>query len=237
MADPSTCPPLTPTSIRQAYQKIKPYIHKTPLITSTSLDAIASSTDPSIYLSENPPPFTPQEVNGHGTTDGGGASDDVPRFRLCFKCENAQKIGAFKARGAFHAVSRLDEELGIEEVRRRGVVTHSSGEFRGLPYLALLFALRYLVLLPHFVEALVVGGLHSLFSSNSQQSVQPECRGQATTDAHISFSSYSIPNAAQETTPKPSPSPPTHSPSPHTSSCPRYQPPPRSPARVSTRPM
>src|SRR5207248_4706604 len=33
----------------------------------------------------------------------------------------------FKARGAFYAVKHLIEELGIEEVRRRGVVTHSSG--------------------------------------------------------------------------------------------------------------
>jgi threonine dehydratase len=53
----------------------------------------------------------------------------TPRFRLFFKCENFQKIGAFKARGAFHAIARLVEEMGIEEVRRRGVVTHSSGTF------------------------------------------------------------------------------------------------------------
>ncbi|MGB0717413.1 MAG: pyridoxal-phosphate dependent enzyme [Phycisphaerae bacterium] len=39
-----------------------------------------------------------------------------------FKCENLQKIGAFKARGATNAVMRLsDEEAG------KGVVTHSSG--------------------------------------------------------------------------------------------------------------
>ena len=40
------------------------------------------------------------------------------------KCENLQRIGAFKARGAFHALSRL----GDEEVRN-GVCTHSSGEW------------------------------------------------------------------------------------------------------------
>jgi threonine dehydratase len=50
-----------------------------------------------------------------------------PKIKLFFKCENFQRIGAFKVRGAFHAVARLIEEFGIEEVKRRGVVTHSSG--------------------------------------------------------------------------------------------------------------
>jgi threonine dehydratase len=140
MADPSTCPPLTPPSIRSAYQKIKTYIHRTPLLTSRSLDAIASSPVPSIYLSETPPSFfqpldgssvgvgvVPDAGSGSGSS-GGGAGGEGPKFRLWFKCENFQKIGAFKARGAFHAVTRLIEELGVEEVRKRGVVTHSSGE-------------------------------------------------------------------------------------------------------------
>ena len=126
MADPSTCPPLTPSSIRTAYTKINPYIHKTPLLTSTSLNAIASSPDPSAFLSENPPTTFQPQSRSHNRVDG--HSDATPRFRLWFKCENFQKIGAFKARGAFHAVCRLVEELGIEEVRRRGVVTHSSGK-------------------------------------------------------------------------------------------------------------
>jgi threonine dehydratase len=39
-----------------------------------------------------------------------------------FKCENLQRIGAFKARGACNAVLSLDDETA-----RRGVVTHSSG--------------------------------------------------------------------------------------------------------------
>lgn len=42
--------------------------------------------------------------------------------RLWFKCENFQRIGAFKARGASNAVFSLDDD-----VARRGVVTHSSG--------------------------------------------------------------------------------------------------------------
>jgi threonine dehydratase len=41
---------------------------------------------------------------------------------LFFKCENFQKIGAFKARGATNAVFLLSDDEA-----RRGVVTHSSG--------------------------------------------------------------------------------------------------------------
>src|SRR2546421_4614163 len=42
--------------------------------------------------------------------------------RLHFKCENFQKCGAFKARGATNAVFALSEAQA-----RRGVATHSSG--------------------------------------------------------------------------------------------------------------
>ncbi len=87
--------------IRQAHERIKPFIHRTPVLTSERLD--------------------------------GGASAS-----LFFKCENFQKIGAFKARGATNAVFSLDEKTAP-----RGVATHSSGnhgtalaraaKLRGLP--------------------------------------------------------------------------------------------------------
>jgi threonine dehydratase len=48
--------------------------------------------------------------------------DDRCGANVFLKCENFQKIGAFKFRGAFNAMSRLSAEQ-----RRRGVVTHSSG--------------------------------------------------------------------------------------------------------------
>jgi len=48
--------------------------------------------------------------------------DDALGAKLAFKCENFQKVGAFKARGAHNAVFSLsDAEAKI------GVVTHSSG--------------------------------------------------------------------------------------------------------------
>jgi threonine dehydratase len=48
--------------------------------------------------------------------------DAASRAALFFKCENFQKIGAFKARGATNAVFALDDAIA-----RRGVATHSSG--------------------------------------------------------------------------------------------------------------
>jgi len=43
---------------------------------------------------------------------------------LYFKCENFQRMGAFKIRGALNALLNLSDEE-----RNRGVVTHSSGNF------------------------------------------------------------------------------------------------------------
>src|SRR5258707_9162465 len=48
--------------------------------------------------------------------------DEVSGAHLFFKCENFQKDGAFKARGATNAVFSLDDATA-----RRGVATHSSG--------------------------------------------------------------------------------------------------------------
>src|SRR5437016_12696775 len=48
--------------------------------------------------------------------------DDASGASLFFKCENFQKIGAFKARGATNAVFALDDATA-----KCGVATHSSG--------------------------------------------------------------------------------------------------------------
>ncbi|KAL4990034.1 tryptophan synthase beta subunit-like PLP-dependent enzyme [Aspergillus falconensis] len=102
----------TPTSIQEAYALITPYIHRTPLLTNRTLNAIAS---------------TPQSPDALRGTPFEGSTPAHPKINFFFKCENFQRIGAFKARGAFHALLRLIEREGEEKVRRRGVVTHSSG--------------------------------------------------------------------------------------------------------------
>ena len=77
--------PVDLAAIRVAHDRIRPHIHRTPVLSSARLDAAS------------------------------GAS-------LFFKCENFQKVGAFKARGATNAVFALNDETA-----RRGVATHSSG--------------------------------------------------------------------------------------------------------------
>ncbi|MEM7221656.1 MAG: beta-hydroxyaspartate dehydratase BhcB [Pseudomonadota bacterium] len=68
-----------------AHERIKPYIHRTPVLTSSYLNGRAGA-------------------------------------ELFFKCENFQKAGAFKVRGASNAVFGLDERQAT-----KGVATHSSG--------------------------------------------------------------------------------------------------------------
>ncbi|QMU64675.1 MAG: pyridoxal-phosphate dependent enzyme [Flavobacteriaceae bacterium] len=50
--------------------------------------------------------------------------DELVGARIYFKCENFQKMGAFKMRGAVHHMMNLPEEQRV-----KGVVTHSSGNF------------------------------------------------------------------------------------------------------------
>lgn len=50
--------------------------------------------------------------------------NEMWNMRIRFKCENFQKMGAFKMRGATYALHQLSEEE-----RKRGVITHSSGNF------------------------------------------------------------------------------------------------------------
>ncbi len=52
------------------------------------------------------------------------ALDSLTGTELYFKCENFQEMGAYKIRGAVHALLQL-----TEEERAGGVVTHSSGNF------------------------------------------------------------------------------------------------------------
>jgi len=73
------------SDIKAAHSRIKPFIHHTPVLTSTQLNTMSGC-------------------------------------EMYFKCENFQKVGAFKFRGATNAVLSLSENQ-----KSRGVVTHSSG--------------------------------------------------------------------------------------------------------------
>ncbi len=76
---------VTLKDIQSAHARISPFIHRTPILTNTSLDELTGA-------------------------------------KLFFKCENFQKAGSFKIRGATNAV-----ELLSDEDFNRGVATTSSG--------------------------------------------------------------------------------------------------------------
>jgi hypothetical protein len=131
MASTSLHPSLTRSSVEAAHTLIKPHIHDTPVLTNTTLTTIAS---------------TPQTAEALQGTQWEDQEPAKPKINLFFKCENFQRIGAFKVRGAFHAVTRLIETEGLDEVRRKGVVTHSSG--KPIFFLSSLSLLNYPLPLP-----------------------------------------------------------------------------------------
>ena len=85
MLDIKTASQLTIDDMLAARERIAPYIHRTPVLTSSYFN-------------------------------------DLTGAELFFKCENFQKAGAFKVRGASNAVFGLSDEMA-----KRGVATHSSG--------------------------------------------------------------------------------------------------------------
>lgn len=94
-------------AICQAHERIAPRIHRTPVMTSQSLDAIAGA-------------------------------------RIFFKCENLQKTGSFKIRGATNTIFSLDAGEAA-----RGVVTHSSGNHAAaVAYAARLRGTRAWIVMP-----------------------------------------------------------------------------------------
>jgi hypothetical protein len=114
MADLSTTLPLTRESVAEAHKLIRAHVHRTPVLTNGTLTELASTAR------------SEEELRG---TRWEGRRPARPVLRLWFKCENLQRVGAFKARGAFHAVERLKMEPGWLEGggKEKGVVTHSSG--------------------------------------------------------------------------------------------------------------
>jgi threo-3-hydroxy-L-aspartate ammonia-lyase len=76
---------VTYDDIAAAHERIKPHARRTPVLTSSTVDAMTGA-------------------------------------KVFFKCENLQRMGAFKFRGAYNALSQLDPEQ-----RKRGVLAFSSG--------------------------------------------------------------------------------------------------------------
>lgn len=103
----STVGLVTLDDIRTAADRIRQYVHDTPVVTSHFFDTLFGA-------------------------------------KLFFKCENFQKVGAFKARGACNAVFSLTDDDAT-----RGVATHSSGNHaQAVAYAARLRSLPCHVVMP-----------------------------------------------------------------------------------------
>ena len=78
---------MTKEELSNCYERIRPYIHNTPILTSSLINNLVGA-------------------------------------ELYFKCENFQRAGAYKIRGATNAIIQLSKSQ-----QEHGVVTHSSGNF------------------------------------------------------------------------------------------------------------
>ncbi len=75
--------------------------------------------------------------------------NDALGAEIFFKCENLQRMGAFKFRGAFNALSKFDEKQ-----RHAGVVTFSSGNHaQAIALSARLLGIPATIVMPHDAPA------------------------------------------------------------------------------------
>jgi threonine dehydratase len=124
---------ITRQDIIGAHERIKPFIHKTPVLTSKTLNQISGA-------------------------------------QVFFKCENLQKIGAFKIRGGMNAVLSLPEAK-----RRKGIATHSSGNHaQAIAFAAKEVAAKAFIVMPNNspqvkVDAVKGYGAEIFFCEPNQQ--------------------------------------------------------------------
>lgn len=120
-------------------ENIKPYIHRTPVLTSSSLNKLAGC-------------------------------------ELYFKCENFQKTGSFKIRGAINAVLSLGKSA-----LAKGIVTHSSGNFAAaLAYTASRLGTKATIVMPENVipskrDAVLGYGAEIIYSGNMPLDREKKC--------------------------------------------------------------
>ena len=118
---------------------LKPFIHRTPVLSSHSLNSLAGC-------------------------------------ELFFKCENFQKTGSFKIRGAVNALLSLGNSSA-----KRGVITHSSGNFaQALAYAAAKKGIPAKIVMPENVtpqkrDAVLSYGAEIVYSGNNPNDRETLC--------------------------------------------------------------
>ncbi len=111
---------ITKATIEEAHKRIKPFIHRTSVLTNESID-------------------------------------DAAGCKIYFKCENFQKIGAFKARGAMNAALSLSPEQ-----LKKGLATHSSGNHaQALARAAKILGVKSYIVMPRTAPDIKKKGVRS----------------------------------------------------------------------------
>lgn len=124
---------ISKTDIVEAHERIKPFIHKTPVLTCKTINELAGA-------------------------------------ELFFKCENFQKIGAFKIRGGLNAALSLSKEKIAN-----GIATHSSGNHaQAIAYAARQLGTKAYIVMPDNSPSVKVNavkgyGAEVTFCENNQQ--------------------------------------------------------------------
>ncbi len=111
---------ITKEDIERAHLIIQPYIHRTPVLTNKSINALAGT-------------------------------------ELFFKCENFQKIGAFKIRGGMNATLSLTADK-----LKNGIATHSSGNHaQAIAFAAKELGTKAYIVMPSTSPQVKVNGVKS----------------------------------------------------------------------------
>ena len=109
---------ITLQDIQVAHHRIAPYIHRTPVLTNSTINKISEAD-------------------------------------LYFKCENFQKIGAFKIRGGMNAALSLTSEQ-----LKNGLATHSSGNHaQAIAYAAKILNTKAYIVMPNNSPAVKVNAV------------------------------------------------------------------------------
>ncbi|MEZ4772623.1 MAG: threonine/serine dehydratase [Bacteroidia bacterium] len=109
---------ITLNQIEEAHRRIAPYIHRTPVLTNSTLNAMTGAD-------------------------------------LYFKCENFQKIGAFKIRGGMNAALSLSPEK-----LKNGIATHSSGNHaQAIAYAAKILGVKAYIVMPENSPAVKINAV------------------------------------------------------------------------------
>ncbi|HLO37741.1 MAG TPA: pyridoxal-phosphate dependent enzyme [Lacibacter sp.] len=132
---------ITKEQIEQAHERIRPFIHKTPVLTCNTINELAGA-------------------------------------ELFFKCENFQKIGAFKIRGGMNAALSLPKDK-----LANGIATHSSGNHaQAIAYAAQQLGTKAYIVMPDNSPSVKVNavkgyGAEVTFCENNQQAREETLQG------------------------------------------------------------